>query len=99
MSFTTKELSGQQKDSSVITAFEAGRSVTVYTFTFVGANGAYSSQSYSADFDSDRMELHISEKRGSRYFDMTYSVVRNPYKGYSDDPRGRFDYCASQYYF
>ena len=45
------------------------------------------------------MELRVVEKRNGKNYTMTYSVVQNPYKGYSDDPRGSYNYCADCYYF
>lgn len=77
----------------------AFKSITVYKITMVGRNGAASTQSVQAEFDINSMELRVVEKRNGKNLTMTYSVVRNPYKGYSDDARGRYDYCADCYYW
>lgn len=82
--------------SVIVSSF---RTITVYKITIVGNNGAASKQSFSAEFDKDRMELRIVERRNGKNYTMTYSVVKNPYKGYSGDPRGSYNYCADCYYF
>lgn len=100
MSFTSNSNSEPRDNSYEITAPATGfRTITVYKITIVGQNGAASKQSVSAEFDKDNMELKVVEKRNGKNYTMSYSVVRNPYKGYSDDPRGSYEYCADCYYF
>lgn len=100
MSFTTKPCADQHQSGCVISeSIAAAKTVTVYKITRVGQTGAFSTQSMQAEFDQSKMELSVVEKRNGKNHTMTYSVVRNPYKGYSDDPRGRYDYCADCYFF
>lgn len=75
------------------------KSITVYKITIVGRNGVASKQSVPAEFDKDKMELKVVEKHNGKNHTMSYSVVRNPYKGYNDDSRGSYDYCADCYFF
>lgn len=99
MSFAANNTSFQQENShsSVVDAVGV-RTVTAYKITMVGSNVA-SKESVSAEFDSDKMELRVVEKRGGRKLVQPYSVTRNPYKGYKDDPRGSYEYYAGGYYF
>ena len=100
MSFTSQNNSIQQESPCVLTASTSSfKTITAYKYTIVGQNGAASKQSVSAEFDKDNMKLRVVEKRNGKNYTMTYSVVRNPYKGYSDDPRGSYDYCANSYFF
>lgn len=100
MSFANFSETKVQANSCEITAPASDfKTITVYKITVVGRNGAASKQSVSAEFDRDKMELKVVEKRNGKNYTMSYSVVRNPYKGYSDDPRGSYDYCADCYYF
>lgn len=100
MSFTTRTDSIKQDapSSSMVNA-TGFKTITVYKITIVGQNGAAAKQSVSAEFDKDNMELKVVEKRNRKNHTMSYSVVRNPYKGYSDDPRSSYEYCADCYYF
>lgn len=97
MSFTVASEMERHMDSYEYAS--AFKSITVYKITMVGRNGATSKQSLQAEFDINSMELRVVEKRNGKNLTMTYSVVRNPYKGYSDDARGQYDYCASGYYW
>lgn len=100
MSFTNSSNIESETTPCEITAPATGfKTITVYKITVVGRNGAASKQSVSAEFDKDNMELKVVEKRNGKNYTMSYSVVRNPYKGYGDDPRGSYDYCADCYYF
>ena len=100
MSFTEPPQMDQFEYSASFTENINGfNTITVYKITIVGQSGAASKQSFSAEFDKEKMELRVVEKRNGKNYTMTYSVVRNPYKGYKDDPRGSYDYCASGYYF
>lgn len=100
MSFVCSSEIKTQAYSCEITSPATGfKTITVYKITVVGRNGAASKQSVSAEFDKDKMELKVIEKHNGKNYTMSYSVVRNPYKGYSDDPRGGYDYCADCYYF
>lgn len=100
MSFTAEIASDKQESPSASMVNATGfKTITVYKITIVGQNGAASKQSVSAEFDKDNMELKVVEKRNGKNYTMSYSVVRNPYKGYSDDPRGSYEYCADCYYF
>lgn len=97
MSFTVvPEMEGQMSSSGYASTFE---SITVYKITIVGRNGAAATQSVQAEFDKNNMELRVEEKRNGKKITMTYSVVQNPYKGYSDDVRGRYNYNADCYYW
>ena len=58
--------------------------------------GAFSYLTKSAQIDWDSMTLYVDE--GSRK-NQPYTVRTNPYKGYDDDPRGEYAYCAESYYF
>lgn len=97
MSFTVASEMERHMDSYEYAS--AFKSITVYKITMVGRNGVASTQSVQAEFDINSMELRVVEKRNGKNLTMTYSVVRNPYKGYSDDARGRYDYCADCYYW
>ena len=100
MSFVAQPNTNQQGSPSASTVSASGfKTITVYKITIVGQAGAASKQSVSAEFDKDNMELRVVEKRNGKNYTMTYSVVQNPYKGYSDDPRGSYTYCADCYYF
>ena len=100
MSFNSNSTTQPQDNSYEITAPATSfRTITVYKITIVGQNGAASKQSVSAEFDKDNMELKVVERRNGKNYTMSYSVVRNPYKGYSDDPRGSYEYCADCYFF
>lgn len=100
MSFVSQTKANQQENpSAYIVSASAFKTITVYKITIVGQAGAASKQSVSAEFDKDNMELRVVEKRNGKNYTMTYSVVQNPYKGYSDDPRGSYNYCADCYYF
>lgn len=100
MSFTTKSVCEQTESTQETFANTPGwRTITVDKITKVGANGAAAIQSFQAEFDIDNMELRVVERHNGKNYTMSYSVVRNPYKGYSDDPRGRYNYCADHYFF
>lgn len=101
MSFTNSSNVELQNANSTTVYASGSRSITVYKITVVGANGAAARQSFSAEFDEDKMELYVVERRNGRNLTMTYSVRPNPYKGYSEDPRGSYNYCAGagDYYF
>lgn len=101
MSFTNSSEIKSQSANDVSVYTTASRTITVYKITVVGANGAASRQSFSAEFDEDKMELYVVERKNGRNLTMTYSVHSNPYKGYSGDPRGSYNYCAGagDYYF
>lgn len=100
MSFTSRMDSVKPENPLKSTVCATGfKTITVYKITIVGQNGAASKQSVSAEFDKDKMELKVVEKHNGKNYTMSYSVVRNPYKGYSDDPRGGYEYCADSYYF
>lgn len=101
MSFTINADVALHAKSSAFTEIAVGFTpITVYKVTIVGRNGTASTQTLQAEFDKEKMELRIIEKRNGKNYTMTYSVVRNPYKGYSDDPRGRYEFnSAGCYYF
>ena len=100
MSFTSNSNTELRGNSYVLTAPATGfRTITVYKITIVGQNGAAAKQSVSAEFDMENMELKVVERHNGKNYTMSYSVVRNPYKGYTDDPRGGYEYCADCYYF
>lgn len=100
VSFNSNSNMQPRDNSNEITAPATGfRTITVYKITIVGQNGAASKQSVSAEFDKDNMEMKVVERRNGKNYTMSYSVVRNPYKGYSDDPRGSYEYCADCYFF
>ena len=71
------------------------QSITVEKITPLSVGG-FAFQTKSAQIDWDDMTLYIDE--GSRK-NQPYTVRKNPYKGYNDDPRGKYSYCASDYYF
>lgn len=101
MSFTNSSNVELQNTNSTTAYAPSSRTITAYKITVVGANGAASRQSFSAEFDEDKMELYVVERKNGRNLTMTYSVHSNPYKGYSGDPRGSYNYCAGagDYYF
>lgn len=70
-------------------------SITVDEIHQVGPR-AFSHSTKTAQIDWDSMTLYIDE--GQRK-NQPYTVRTNPYKGYDDDDRGVYSYCASNYYF
>ena len=99
-SYTPKSINDWQGETAVSSEImTAARSITVYKITRIGQTGVFKTQTVQAEFDQSKMELHVVEFRNGKNHTMSYSGVRNPYKGYDDDPRGHYAYCADCYFF
>ena len=96
MSFTI--ISTREETKSNVLEFNSEinlPSITVDEIHQVGSR-AFSHSTKTAQIDWDNMTLYIDE--GQRK-NQPYTVRTNPYKGYDDDDRGVYGYCASNYYF
>lgn len=92
MSFTI--FSNHKETKSIVSEVNL-TTITVDEIHQVGGR-AFSHNKKTAQIDWDNMTLYIDE--GQRK-NQPYTVRTNPYKGYDDDDRGVYQYCASNYYF